>query len=97
MDNRSITIIKILTGAPIKHVDAKVITVYKCLIIVILLRQPNSAYFCIKFSHIYFPVTTTSTARRSAQTAVFTISARSQGQSPVTERELDKIFQLDFK
>ncbi|KRX45998.1 hypothetical protein T05_3232 [Trichinella murrelli] len=105
----NIFILKILTGAPIKHVDAKVITVYNYLIIVnvILVAPTELCLFLhvdfvacrteIKLSHIYFPVTTTSTARRSAQTAVFTISARSQGQSPVTERELDKIFQLDFK
>ncbi|KRZ69248.1 Cytoskeleton-associated protein 5, partial [Trichinella papuae] len=45
----------------------------------------------------YCPVTATSTPLRSAQTPVSTISARNHGQPPEIERQLDKIFPLDFK
>ncbi|KRZ17114.1 Cytoskeleton-associated protein 5, partial [Trichinella zimbabwensis] len=45
----------------------------------------------------YCPVTATSTPLRSTQTPVSTISARNHGQPPEIERELDKIFPLDFK
>ncbi|KRY40528.1 Cytoskeleton-associated protein 5, partial [Trichinella spiralis] len=45
----------------------------------------------------YFPVTATSTPLRTVQTPVSTTSARNRGQSPEIERELDKIFPLDFK
>ncbi|OUC40750.1 HEAT repeat protein [Trichinella nativa] len=45
----------------------------------------------------YIPVTATSTPLRTVQTPVSTTSARNRGQSPEIERELDKIFPLDFK
>ncbi|KRZ88648.1 hypothetical protein T08_11665 [Trichinella sp. T8] len=86
----NIFILKILTGAPIKK-KALFYTIRDYILGMLMRNLVAPTELClflhvdfvacrteIKLSHIYFPVTTTSTARRSAQTAVFTISALSQ-------------------